>query len=70
MTNDKPEVRLEDVLSEYDEVSLTGLRDRFAMAALTGLLSEGGEDGLPFYESASRAYRIADAMMEARNAGK
>lgn len=39
------------------------LRDRFAMAALTGLLADPSEDGKGV---ATRAYGFADAMLEAR----
>lgn len=39
------------------------LRDRFAMAALTGLLADPNEDGK---DVAKRAYGFADAMLEAR----
>ena len=43
------------------------LRDRFAMAALAGLLSEGAWDKLPATYFAGVSYEIADAMMEARD---
>ena len=36
------------------------MRDRFAMAALTGMVSQPG------YDFARRAYRLADEMLEAR----
>ena len=43
------------------------LRDRFAMAALTGILSNSHDDGLSTELVASACYDYADAMMEARN---
>ena len=42
------------------------LRDRFAMAALTGLLANPGETGK---DAAKRAYGFADAMLAARKDG-
>ena len=42
------------------------LRDRFAMAALTGLLANPSHDMLSPEEWASDAYNIADAMLKAR----
>jgi hypothetical protein len=41
------------------------LRDQFAMAALTGLMTHKGE---PIHDLAIRAYRAADAMMKLREA--
>jgi hypothetical protein len=43
-----------------------GLRDQFAMAALTGLLAESAATQNLVYE-VSRAWQIADAMLAARN---
>lgn len=40
------------------------LRDRFAMAALTGLLASGGDSFT--YEKVREAWEIADAMLKAR----
>ena len=42
------------------------LRDRFAMAALTGLLANPQNDVLSGEEWASDAYSIADAMLKMR----
>lgn len=42
------------------------LRDQFAMATLTGLLSDAHEV-IPYEDMPKKAYEIADAMMEARN---
>ena len=43
------------------------LRDRFAMAALTGLLAKAADDGSMAAEDwASDAYLFADAMLKAR----
>lgn len=41
------------------------LHDRFAMAALTGLLANG-EDEYTIPEAADDAWRFADAMLESR----
>ena len=46
------------------------LRDQFATAALTGILSNPAIDACEFDEWASDAYRLADAMMRAREATK
>lgn len=42
------------------------LRDRFAMAALTGILSEGAWEKLNATYFARFSYEIADAMLETR----
>lgn len=47
-------------IAEEDKESL---RDRFAIAALTGLISQAGRDERA---NAELAYEVADAMMEAR----
>lgn len=44
------------------------LRDEFAMAALSGMLSK--PIGRTFTSAAVAAYRYADAMLEARNANR
>lgn len=45
------------------------LRDYFAAKALQGLLSRGGHDKINVHDVlAQRAYQIADAMLEARDA--
>jgi len=55
-----------------DDERLEGLRDQFAMAALTGLLSQGTDDyphiGNAALTAAHDAYWYAEAMMEARAA--
>ena len=42
------------------------LRDQFAMAAITGLLSDTERD-ISYEKAAVRAFEIADFMMEARD---
>jgi hypothetical protein len=54
-------VKLMRVGAEWDE-----LRDRFAMAALTGLLAAGDAHAYNRDEMAAEAWRQADAMMKAR----
>lgn len=49
---------------EYEKQERPTLRDKFAMAALTGLLA-GGATGMVDY--AGCAYRHADAMLAARS---
>lgn len=44
------------------------LRDYFASVALTGLIARYAELGLHPKRSATTAYEVADAMMEARSA--
>jgi hypothetical protein len=44
------------------------LRDQFAMAALTGLISRASDFMFP--DLSQKAYRFADAMIEARKAKK
>ncbi len=47
------------------------LRDRFAMAALTGMLASETEDSTyGERHAAERAYAMADAMLAAREVGK
>ena len=47
------------------------LRDQFAMAALTGLMSHNGNsfsvEHFDVYDFANLSYEIADAMLEARD---
>lgn len=45
------------------------LRDRFAMAALTGLLADPTLDTGGWGKLAAESYKIADAMLAARNKG-
>jgi len=42
-------------------------RDKFATAALTGLISNNGKKTLNTYEITSKAYKFADTMIKARN---
>ena len=46
------------------------LRDQFALAALTALLAGSMEMRHAALLASKRAYEIADAMIEARNAGR
>ena len=46
----------------------TTLRDQFAMAALTGLISRARDFMFP--DLSQKAYRFADAMLEARKEKK
>jgi hypothetical protein len=48
----------------YDYLRGMTLRDYFATAALTGLISQ--QDGYIWKDLAPDAYRIADAMLKAR----
>ena len=56
-------VGYEQFVAEERERKRAELRDRFAMAALTGLLAEGSH---PRELCAEEAYFHADAMMKAR----
>ena len=47
------------------EIARAELRDRFAMAALTGLLAAGDAHAFNRDEMAAEAWRQADAMMKA-----
>lgn len=60
-----------DAEARFLDEHVTALRDRFAMAALTGLIVEHGEDYsediCTFCRRMSRvAYGLADAMLSAR----
>lgn len=46
------------------------LRDEFAMAAITGTLPGAAVDDARVKEYAQWAYKMADAMLEARNANR
>ena len=48
------------------EIARAELRDRFAMAALTGLLAEGWTGDLGREKRAASAWQEADAMLKAR----
>lgn len=52
-------------LAEQDQKERAELRDRFAMAALTGLLADHTMD-FAVTEFADLAYEYADAMLKAR----
>lgn len=66
-----PKSSYEELKNENERLRMT-LRDQFAMAALTGILSAPDQYTLTEYEvSAVReAYKCADAMMEARDENK
>ncbi len=48
------------------EVTALTLRDRFAMAALTGMMSDPDFDDFPATDIAKSSYLMADSMLEAR----
>ncbi len=50
-------------MNDLEELERVALRDRFAMAALNGVIRNGG--GGPDY-TARRVYEIADAVLAAR----
>lgn len=52
---------VESVLGEHET-----LRDRFAMAALTGIMARNDELGAMCSDTAEECYDMADAMLEAR----
>jgi hypothetical protein len=63
--------RREPTISDADREAIgkaarAELRDRFAMAALTGLLANPAEARISPAEWTYDAYRFADAMMKAR----
>ena len=53
-------------LAEQDQKERRELRDRFAMAALTGLLAAGDAHAFNRDEMAAEAWRQADAMLKSR----
>lgn len=53
--------------SQVVHVNEPTLRDQFAMAALTGMCAHPDCEGT-YEEIANQVYRLADAMMNARNA--
>lgn len=55
--------RIDPAIEEQLEADRMNLRDRFAIAAVTGLCASGAESAGYIAE---RAYGIADAMMEVR----
>lgn len=61
--------------TQCDDAEFAELHDRFAMAALTGMLGESDyvtinlENGLGTDFFASQAYELDDAMLAARNKG-
>jgi hypothetical protein len=54
---------INEVVETLDEMQMPELRDRFAMAALTGLLAHYG-DGLGRSDAAAKAYAYADLMQQ------
>ena len=58
---------LESEIMRLKEAQPT-LRDQFAMAALTGILSNSSVQRQPSWELAFDSFLLADAMMDARNA--
>lgn len=70
----RPIVRITDNVVEYGEPALTGglsMRDYFAAAALSGIQPEfrsapGTIIAQDYEELAKYAYRLADAMLDAR----
>lgn len=60
-------LRFEFTMHKSDErQKIGGLRDQFAMAALTGLLTQERAMTEPYHNIASTAYDAADAMLKAR----
>ena len=55
--------------SDLNEKQTEELRDRFAIAALTGLISDAAED-MSFNDYAQIAYVIADSMLAERANGE
>ena len=51
------------------ELAMTDLRDQFAMAALTGLITQDHENRGTIQDYVSVAWNIADAMLKARKPG-
>lgn len=56
--------QVSSAIREGIEQAMPSLRDQFAMAALTGMMAEGGAD--TFEGDAINAYMAADAMLKAR----
>ncbi len=54
------------ITSNYEENNGMDLRDYFAAKAMQGIVDSSVEAGLETTQIADSAYRIADAMMEAR----
>jgi hypothetical protein len=57
-----------EMAQEKYMIEAATLRDQFAMAALTGMLSDPHGD--PYQIVPKKAYQIADAMLEARKEKK
>jgi len=58
--------QIEFLTSPQMQVHTETMRDRFAMAALTGLLANEGMYSEHWHTYSKHAYALADAMMEAR----
>ena len=68
IVNRPTEDRIEPTM-EVPPMVNTDLRDKFAMAALTGIISKGtGYEDRIFERVAERAYLYADSMLEERRA--
>lgn len=55
---------IDPLLPEFEPIKT--LRDEFAMSALSGLLARTDYENFEPDEWANQAYKIADAMLEAR----
>ena len=63
-----PKVMSSEMVQTKYMIEMTTLRDQFAMAALTGLISRAPD--FMFSDLSQKAYRFADDMLEARKEKK
>lgn len=67
MPTDEDVLIVQTLMDAAEQLEFENLRDRFAMACLTGLMADSKCE-LDFADAAPMAYKCADAMMRARNA--